>query len=926
MAQAEPGALPLLAEVAGWGPERCRRQLPAALPRLLISFSPPLGPGRGGQATAGAAARGARPPPPPRVLRTITERFLPHLNISELEQAFFSKILPKTVQLFDLLTYEISSQAKQLTKQNVELHETLRNHLQALVHVLEALTGCVRHICAAQETVPLEHVHSLPSSVLHVIKSAFMHCKNSESLYNDCLHLFSDLLQTLFKEGYALQKQLMELLEMVSVDSCTAEDSAAVMVSVIHSVLEICSAISRIDHALHANTWKFIIRQSLKHKSLIKNSLKHSDIFSSLCEDILFYFQSCLQLAEQMKRSGTQENTDYKLFQRTIKLCRFFANSLAHYTKEFTPFLADSCPQLHRTYLEIYRQVKWNGLLFGRMQPVTRCPVFSLGSKLPPSLHAPVISEAHQDEIAKGFLVVLDSLLPKLLSSRPFLEVVLSTTLDLAPELHLPQCRLLLSVMDLLPSQPQDVQALWNAGSRLPQAFPRWPLLAALFLSLRHCCGELVLPFLPGAEQADGPVTFYHYTCVHLCAFITSLPESHFHLLEHSLLEMVLGPNAMTALLAMDTWCFLARYGTADLCAHHAFIVASLAAFTQNFSPKDAENLPLWQHLSLLALVPVLRQQVAHELFAAGLGQCQEWLSSERLTEELPRVNAALAALLSACQTAGEALEEGQRATLVDTLRQLLGALPPAQVSSLPCLQQAFCGTLCLLQLFIQMLEPQLLIQILALQVSLLQLNPPDHLLMATLDFLSSMGKAIIPPNFQEQVLPKLSCLFSSLLASGSWLIQQHAVEAFTQFAEGTSHENLLPQCLNNEEIKSTVVRFLSKDYHIDETAEARAERMKDEDALLRCRLQEVSADRQRALILQSFTCLVAAVSDLQPSPERAHSSSPREAEYKSAVDTAEEMLELMKQLLQKGPPPPWLARKLAAMQSTLDTLRSRVC
>ncbi|XP_044295318.1 uncharacterized protein C1orf112 homolog [Varanus komodoensis] len=901
MAQAEPGALPLLAEVAGWGPERCRRQLPAALPRLLSVY----------QVTENWAHLIC-------VLRTITERFLPHLNISELEQAFFSKILPKTVQLFDLLTYEISSQAKQLTKQNVELHETLRNHLQALVHVLEALTGCVRHICAAQETVPLEHVHSLPSSVLHVIKSAFMHCKNSESLYNDCLHLFSDLLQTLFKEGYALQKQLMELLEMVSVDSCTAEDSAAVMVSVIHSVLEICSAISRIDHALHANTWKFIIRQSLKHKSLIKNSLKHSDIFSSLCEDILFYFQSCLQLAEQMKRSGTQENTDYKLFQRTIKLCRFFANSLAHYTKEFTPFLADSCPQLHRTYLEIY-------------------------SKLPPSLHAPVISEAHQDEIAKGFLVVLDSLLPKLLSSRPFLEVVLSTTLDLAPELHLPQCRLLLSVMDLLPSQPQDVQALWNAGSRLPQAFPRWPLLAALFLSLRHCCGELVLPFLPGAEQADGPVTFYHYTCVHLCAFITSLPESHFHLLEHSLLEMVLGPNAMTALLAMDTWCFLARYGTADLCAHHAFIVASLlkacpaehhqvsvlgvllrrllflmaaehqAAFTQNFSPKDAENLPLWQHLSLLALVPVLRQQVAHELFAAGLGQCQEWLSSERLTEELPRVNAALAALLSACQTAGEALEEGQRATLVDTLRQLLGALPPAQVSSLPCLQQAFCGTLCLLQLFIQMLEPQLLIQILALQVSLLQLNPPDHLLMATLDFLSSMGKAIIPPNFQEQVLPKLSCLFSSLLASGSWLIQQHAVEAFTQFAEGTSHENLLPQCLNNEEIKSTVVRFLSKDYHIDETAEARAERMKDEDALLRCRLQEVSADRQRALILQ-------------PSPERAHSSSPREAEYKSAVDTAEEMLELMKQLLQKGPPPPWLARKLAAMQSTLDTLRSRVC
>lgn len=30
--------------------------------------------------------------------------------------------------------------------------------------------------------------------------------------------------------------------------------------AVIHTVLEICSAISIIDQALHANTWKFLIR------------------------------------------------------------------------------------------------------------------------------------------------------------------------------------------------------------------------------------------------------------------------------------------------------------------------------------------------------------------------------------------------------------------------------------------------------------------------------------------------------------------------------------------------------------------------------------------------------------------------------------------------------------------------------------------
>lgn len=55
--------------------------------------------------------------------------------------------------------------------------------------------------------------------------------QDSESLYSDHLHLFADLLQSLFKETYTLQKQLMELLDRISVDSCAAEGSTTIMVS-----------------------------------------------------------------------------------------------------------------------------------------------------------------------------------------------------------------------------------------------------------------------------------------------------------------------------------------------------------------------------------------------------------------------------------------------------------------------------------------------------------------------------------------------------------------------------------------------------------------------------------------------------------------------------------------------------------------------
>lgn len=51
----------------------------------------------------------------------------------------------------------------------------------------------------------------------------FIFDQNSESIYSGHLHLVSDLLQALFKEAYSLQKQLMELLDMVYVDPSVDE-------------------------------------------------------------------------------------------------------------------------------------------------------------------------------------------------------------------------------------------------------------------------------------------------------------------------------------------------------------------------------------------------------------------------------------------------------------------------------------------------------------------------------------------------------------------------------------------------------------------------------------------------------------------------------------------------------------------------------
>ncbi|XP_051854940.1 uncharacterized protein C1orf112 homolog isoform X4 [Antechinus flavipes] len=211
--------------------------------------------------------------------------FLPHINYLALEQSFFSQVLPKTVKLFDDMMYDLSSQARELSSQNFELQATLRNILQSMVQLLGALKGCVQHVCSLQESIVLENIHSLPSSALHVIKSTFVHCKNSDSVYSGRLHLVSDLLQALFKEAYSLQKHLMELLDMVCMNASVGEEDISDMVSVIHSVLGICSVISDMDQAFHANTWKFIIKIPCSRQNIFSRSphTQHSNTCCILC-------------------------------------------------------------------------------------------------------------------------------------------------------------------------------------------------------------------------------------------------------------------------------------------------------------------------------------------------------------------------------------------------------------------------------------------------------------------------------------------------------------------------------------------------------------------------------------------------------------------------------------------------------------------
>ncbi|KAM7336178.1 hypothetical protein ACRRTK_004671 [Alexandromys fortis] len=824
----------LLDNLNSWSREVCRRELPSVLPRLVFMYQ-----------------HSERWIEHIRILKIITDNFLPHMNHLTLEQTFFSQILPKTVKLFDRMIRELTTEARELSSQNLEIQVTLRNILQTMVQILEGLTGCVHHICTTQQSIILENIHSLPSSILHIIKTTFVHCKNSESLYSGRLHLLSDLLQSVFREAYSLQKQLMELLDKVCMGPSVDENNTLLMVEVIHSLLDICSVISGMDQAFHANTWKFIIKQSLKHQSVIKSQLKHKEIISNLCEDIVFSFHSCLQLVEQMAQPAAQDNADHRIFQKTLKLCRFLANSLLHYIKEFLPFLSDSCCTLHQLYLQIY-------------------------SKFPPNLHAARMSKALQEEIAGAFLVLLDLLIRQLLTSQPFVQAVLDSKLDLPCELQLPQVLLLVVVMDKLCSQPKDVQTLWCT-----EAMTRMSLFKAIFYNFERCSGELSLTAcLQGVEgkgQAEASVTIYQHVCVHLCAFVASFHPSLFPELDAALLNAVLSTNMTTSLLAMDVWCFLARYGTAELCVHHVTLVAHLVEFIQRFSPEEVDNLPLWQCISFQALSADLRKQAACDVIRVCTVQCMDWLSSSHTLAELDSLNTALSALLTVCNSAGDAFDIRQQTTVIEVVGRLWAFISIQQVLSQPYVQQALRLLLQLLTFFIQTVDPQLISQVVTLLTSLLKLEPPDHVCLAVLDFVSSLSRLFIPSAIQDKVLPNLPSIFALLLTNRNWLLEQHTLEAFTQFAETG---------------------------FVDETEVARVDHVKQKVAFLEPTIEEADGLA------------------LQPCTKRARHEFPFEEEYRSAFQAAVGALDTTEWLLQQAPAPTWLPVELEALKEKIEKLK----
>ncbi|CAH1272308.1 C1orf112 [Branchiostoma lanceolatum] len=861
--------------------------------------------------------------------------------------------MPKVCDVFDRCLTAISELLAQQSptmssqsSQGTMTKEGVTNHIQVLDELIGSLEQCVIHAVRTDQPRVLDS-HSLVATALHVIKETFSHCKDSHESYGKVFPLVSESLSCLFKKAYSLQKVLMGLIDKLQLPSDSSEEDVTDMVAVCQGFHTIGCTVSGVDASLLVTTWKFLAKQLTKHKEVLKNHVDMAPLVKTLCSEVRSNCKYCVELASKDATDRQNGCGDQKSYTRTLKICRFFMQCLMCLVKDYNGYLGSCIKEIFQVILEMQ-------------------------SLLPPSLSAPPLSSAATEEMKATLLVGIEPMIQHLLDNRDFIQLVTARSNDFPSQHNFPLCLVQLMVMDLLPKCSDEQKDQWVSPKIYPEDEPRDSILVSLFNTLKKCYTELTLPvYLPGVMCNGMPqrdVSLYEHVCTHLCGFAASLPARHFPLLETCLLDNVLGTNLHCALAATDVWCFVARYGTAELCEQHVHLLTKLLCqlsnscscqhlqlhlllrrlvplmaephqekFVQTYPP--AQHPSLWVHLPPVVFVPKLRGRISAESVSYATPVCQKWLGLRGKTlGTLPELHLALSVLCNVYSASGRQTSPHppplqSSAPVLHMVSRLWDVLSASGAGKHRVVEFVAVKLVELTGYLLGQLVPEDIIKVFSRVSQWLKTSPPQSVKLSITKLLSRAGKVTLPPSPQQNQLQELLAhLFSTLLQDNSWVVHHHALEAFSTFAEETPYESILPKCLQNENVKSRAMDFIkgvpfSSSDVPPWTAETIAQQQTRIDDFQEKRRSNISSR------LEEMQSAASVESPEQPSAKRvkqdAHSPTltngdsvhPAEEDYRTITDSLNKDIGKLEEFSACKTPPEWYKKELKSLHQRLGLL-----
>ena len=817
---------------------------------------------------------------------------------------------------------------------------TQRKTMEELRHVIEMQLECLDFQTSFLERTRneskesrLDSPHGTVISIcLDMIARMFQHCQASETFYGENFSQMADILASSFRKSFALLKHCFTFLN--GVEECHDVQVAA---SIAKQLTDIGIISTSFDAVCVQTCWKASVCFIVK----FRDSVDREASVGSLTSALVLWFTKCVSVAPLETPNPNQSHQETKQFAKSVKALRFMFSLVLKLSHE----LPDAVHKSVRQLFDLALEVETCGL---------------------PSLCPPTLAVTAREELETNIVPVIEPL-TGLLTSHVAIVGILASQSDLRENRHFGYLRFLLRVISLFPGLPRGMQdALMDRRSSVQEDSDSCVLLDALFFAVTECYMELGLPVKIKASlirtKPLQDVGLYEFVCSHLCSFVAQLSAKYFPSLERCLFRRLLSEYPHCVTLAIDTWCFLARWGSAELCRDHVVALGRLLVAL----PVHLHLTSYW-HVCLLfrRLVPLLAVQ--HQLLvleqfdpSVDINALKVWkeIPLERLSREV--VDKMLHHLPLICS------QELSRENLSIAYCSFWFV---SRVVSLPCQQLSLVRThlvafiepvVSLLQTSIakEYIDPVIpALDFLAAVLSLVNpyvcleiidccqhiasfASPPTDCLVAVCHFLTSLGKVTFPPSHSRASLHAVSQLFQKLLVSNDWLVVHHSLVAFQSFAEHTPHSEAISSCVPKH-LKTTVANFVQglvaanaqSDHNIEATVtrlrkgleEFRTHADADDDTKEIHVEQSVNFEINASPIPCTHTSqdLLVSIEPVEKKRKVDHSS---HTLYREVVDSIVVGIGRLEELLDKDKdgehlPPLWLPSELVAMRDELRKL-----
>lgn len=752
-----------------------------------------------------------------QVARFAVGSFLPHVALEDAPDELLQALLPQLNCFVD----DLYSQCKGLAKDQVQEAQECLNEVLLVVETVEL----VMQYCMQSESIQVEKLPSLPQTVLHVVNTSLTHCQDSSKIYGDQLEAVNEVLSSLFRQTVELCSQLTNFISKLSFD-VFLDDDLDILAQVCQELCVTASCLSQLSEVRSSVIiWKVYTNLITTHHAHINTRLDLSPPLTALITEVT----DGLNLLTQIKpEEGKLSNQDEKVIQRIMKISYFCIKIIMVLCDKFRGYLPGAHQGLLDLLLYLHRFTSYN-------------------------IHLLPFPTSVKQTMDRQITIAIDPIISHLINDEDFIKMVLKSNpvqnASASESDNKDGSSYLLLLVSLL-NPLSSANTCEQYGIQL---------LTSLMHNLQEAAVQLGLPCMVDGVMYGGrpqsKVTLYEQILCHVCAFAARLPAQQFKDLEALLFNTLLSGTSWDGLLASDVCCFVARYGSSELCHGHVSVLVEILAATVPLTTRSRAVSQLITRLVPLMATedryatcekiaktqsdevsfPVICSILAASFPEQGIRQQLEKLLLSSVTKILGHVKSrdvtdrdvtekqvkhlivSLCSLsqLVTCTNFLDSTDQGVLAEFTYALANLWEWFPHeflgCSLVDLLLSSLITITSVCLIHFDEQQLEQILCICSYGVNHSSASVEP------AVCRLIAALGRRLVLDSQKVQNLLDIliECLVGCLRSEHP-LTYQCALDAFITFGQHTKHEEVLPSCLEQcgEELEGRITQYLQQQPH----------------------------------------------------------------------------------------------------------------